>query len=450
MSMNIVQIILELLSGNVMSKLSSLIGENEAKTKSAVGAAVPALLSGLSNLASNEQGAQKLASALGKLDMGSINNLSSMLSGGSAENLAEHGGSLLTSLLGGNTVSGVTNALAGYAGLGGGVSKSLLSYLAPLVLGGIAKQFAGKAINAQGLMNLFSSQKANIANAIPSGLSLADVPGLETARSTAKAAYGSTKEAVASPATSVLPWLLGLAALALLLYFFWQRTSTALPDATELTKDVTGTFSSLTNTLTGIKDVASAEAAIPALAQLGNKTDDMRALMDQLPAAAKTTITTLIKSSLGKLGDQISTVLMIPGVGEKLRPALEQVVGKLTNLGGLTPAEFALPSPQVTDFGSRLSAILASLTESLTGVKDAASADAALPRLQELNQQLGTTMGEWNTLPSAGRATIGSVMKSPLASLTQLVTRVLAIAGVGERIKPIADEIVRKLTAIGG
>jgi hypothetical protein len=450
MSMNIVQIILDLLSGNVMSKLSSLIGENEAKTKSAVGAAVPALLSGLSNLASSEQGAQKLASALGKLDAGSISNLSSMLSGGSAESLAEQGGSLLTSLLGGTATTGLTSALGRFSGLGGGVSKSLVSYLAPLVLGGIAKQFAGKALNAQSLMNLFSSQKANIADAIPSGLSLADIPGLETARSTAKAAYGSTKEAVTSPAKSVLPWVLGLAALAALLFFIWQRMPSQSPEVAQLTKDVSRTFSSLTDTLSGIKDLASAEAAVPALTDLGTKLDGMQAVMDKLPAAAKSTITALIKPGLDKLVDKFSTVLMIPGAGATLRPALEGVVGKLTNLGGLTPEEFALPSPQVTGIGSSLSAILASLTESLTSVKDATSSDAALPKLEELNGQLGTTMTEMDNLSGTEKATISSVLKSAISSLTKLVTKVLAIAGVGDRIKPVVDEILRKLTTIGG
>jgi hypothetical protein len=448
--MNIVQTILNLLSGNLMDKLSSLIGESESTTESAVSAAVPSLLSALSGLASTEQGAQKLAGAMGKLDPGSISNLGNLLTAGSPASVAEQGGSLLASLLGGNAVTGLTSALARYTGLGGGAAKGLLSYLGPLVLGAIAKQFVGKALNAQTLMNLFSSQKANIVNAIPSGLSLADIPGLEPARTavhTAYGPYGAGKHAAAAPARSILPWVLGAAALAALLYILWPKAQ--LPEVAQLTKDVNGTFTSLTSTLSGIKDVASAEAAMPALTELSSKLNGMQAAMDKLPATARSAVTELIKPGLEKLRDQFNRVLMIPGVAGSIRPSIEGIVGKLTNLGGLKPGDFALPSPQVTGIGSSLSALVASLNETLGGVKDPASADAALPKLKELNSQLDSTLGDLDRLPSASKATIGSVLKSALQSLTALVSRVLSIAGIGDQVKPVADDIARKLATIG-
>ena len=113
--MNLVQLIKDQLLGAGLGKLSALLGESEAKTESAVGAAVPALLAGLSSLASSHEGAQKLTSALGKFDAGSLSNLGNMLSG-QAGAVAGRGGSLLGSLFGGNVLSGITNALSRFAG----------------------------------------------------------------------------------------------------------------------------------------------------------------------------------------------------------------------------------------------------------------------------------------------------------------------------------------------
>src|SRR5208337_1174494 len=66
--MNIVDVIKSQLSGEVIAKLSSLVGESEDKTKAAVvGAAVPGLLSVLASLATSG-GADKLINALKQVD----------------------------------------------------------------------------------------------------------------------------------------------------------------------------------------------------------------------------------------------------------------------------------------------------------------------------------------------------------------------------------------------
>ena len=54
--MNLVQTITDQALSGGFGKLTSLLGGNEAKTQSAVGAAVPALLSGFSSLASTGEG----------------------------------------------------------------------------------------------------------------------------------------------------------------------------------------------------------------------------------------------------------------------------------------------------------------------------------------------------------------------------------------------------------
>ncbi len=450
--MNIVQLILDLLSGNGFGKLAGLLGESETKTRSAAQAAVPALLGALSKLASSGDGAQKVISALRHVDPEVVANPGSVFAD-SAETVAEKGGSILGSLFSGNTISAIVNALSRLAGTSSGSTKSLLSYLAPLILGMIAKQFAGRSITPQGLTDLFTSQQNNITNALPSGLSPSDIPGLApaphgTSRSAGSPTYGQTKES-----RSAFPWwILPLALLALVggLYLLWNLTRPSVPtvpDVTTVTKDLTGNFTALTETLNGIKDAASAEKALPRLTELAGKLEGMKALVDKLPDAGKAKVVELLKSNMGTLGDQFSRVLMLPGVTDKLRPALEGIVTKVASLGGLPAGQFALPSVEVTRLGSEVSDALSSLTKSLTGVKDAASAEAALPELSKINAQLDTTKSAWDKLPESGRATIGSVLKSALASLRALVEKVLAFAGVDEKIGQVVKQIMAKLPA---
>src|SRR6516162_7219582 len=314
--MNLVEQIKSLLSEGLIHKLSSLLGANEGATKTALGAAVPALLSALSNLASSGGGIQKLVSALGKLDAGSLGNMLSDQPGA----VLEQGSNILHSLFGNSTISGIVNALARYAGLGPGVVQKLLGYLTPLVLGAIASRFAGRAVNAQGLANMLAEEKTHIANALPSGFSLDEVPGLAPARHTVPAVH--------EPAPSQPVWLwslLPLLALGLLTVFLFRscsptptpsttttvRSSTELTthstvsDAARLSTDFTSNFASLTGALGNIKDAASAEAAVPKLREFSDKLAGMKDMVDKLPEAAKTKFTDLLKADFGKLQDQL-------------------------------------------------------------------------------------------------------------------------------------------------
>jgi hypothetical protein len=137
--MNIVDLISSQLSGDVLGKLGGLIGADDSQTKSATSAAVPALLNVFSKLASTNSGADQLAKAMGGLDLGMLGNLAGALGGSQASGLGSLGGNLLGSLLGGggggNNLSSLVGALASFAGMQPGIMKTLLTYLAPIVLG---------------------------------------------------------------------------------------------------------------------------------------------------------------------------------------------------------------------------------------------------------------------------------------------------------------------------
>jgi hypothetical protein len=355
--MNLVELVKSQLTPDLLGKLAGQVGGSESQAKSAVGAAVPALLSALAGSASQAGGAQKLLSALSGLG-----SMGDMLSGASLEK----GTGLLGSLLGGSTLSGIVSTLAKFSGLGGDSTSKLLGYLMPMVLGGVMSSFKGKTPDAAGLMNLFSENKSAIANAIPSGLSLANIPGLTNASEAVRSAAGTAGrtagraadtvgDAASSPLKYLLP-LLGLAALGGLWWFFNQAPADKAPvvqapavaapevpevampsipaEAVKLGGDLSGWFTSLNDSLGGIKDVATAEAALPKLKDAVSQLDSAKSVFDTLPAAGKSSVLSLVTSKLGSIKDLIAKVASIPGVGDLVKPFTDPILKTLTAMGG--------------------------------------------------------------------------------------------------------------------
>jgi hypothetical protein len=446
--MNLVETIKnQLFSDGHLFRLSSLIGATENATKSAVGAAVPSLLTALSHVTSSGgSGAQNLVSALGDLDSGAMSKAAHMLSG-HAESVLEQGNGLLSSLFSGSTVSGIVNAISKFSGIGGAAVQKLLGYLMPMVLGAIAGRFAGKAASAQALTSMLADQNASIANALPSGFSLKDVPGLASVGSAARGAV----EAAPSAASSLLKWALPVAALAAIAFVAWwffhqpgqpPPLNVPAPDVSRLTTDLTGDFKSLTDTFADIKDAASAGAAVPKLTEINRRLDELKAMAEKLPAAERGKITELIKPSLAKLEEQFAKLQWIPGVSD-IQPTVDGVMDKLASLGGL-------PAPQLPQVNGELAGAFSSLTDSLKGIKDAATAEAALPELTKINGKLDHAKASMDKLPTEGKATIISLLKPALVNLKELTDKVLAMAGVSEKIKPVIDGITGKLSALVG
>jgi hypothetical protein len=344
-NMNIVDVIKEQISGELLGKLASALGSNEATTTKAVSGAVPTILSVLANLASSAGGADKLISSLRRVDAGAVGNVIDSLRSGNTKAVEEKGGDLLGSLLGGGSLASIVNIISQFAGLGSGSTKSLLSLLAPLVLGAIANHFKTAALNPHALTSFFEDQKSNITRAMPAGLSIPNLQGLTSAARDQAAA-----------ASSALPaWLLPLVAvgaLALLGWWFLSQQQPAqpevappgpvadrpappiknvpVPDSPDFVRELTNVYSTATETLAKVKDVATAEAAVPDLKGLVSTLDTIKPLYEKLPDSAKSAVAALQSKNLGSLKDLIAKVLAITGVGEKLKPILDDVVAKLS------------------------------------------------------------------------------------------------------------------------
>ena len=171
MATNLVSEIAEVLSPAIVSRIASALGLNQTSTQKAIAGGAPALLAALISYVSKPQGATKLAEVVKKQEPGMLSSLASVIGEPGQKALIDQGASVLTSLVGGKTVSALSEAVGQYAGVTGSGSKSLLGLLGPVVLGVLGKEARDRGLDASGLANLLTSQKNNVSAAMPAGIS---------------------------------------------------------------------------------------------------------------------------------------------------------------------------------------------------------------------------------------------------------------------------------------
>ena len=109
-------------------------------------------------------------------------------------------------------------------------------------------------------------------------------------------------------------------------------------------------------------------------------------------------------------------------------------------------------APKITagsqDVGAQLGSVVEGLRGTLSGLKDEASAKAALPRLQDTAKQLETINGLRGGLPADGKSALAGYAGSLLPLLRPLIEKALATAGVGAIAKPVLDQILNRIEAM--
>ena len=366
MAQNLIDLLERLLGTNdVLSRLGSLIGLSPGNTEAAIGAAVPAILAGLTGLAQKPEGRDRLAALIQGQDTSVLDNVAGALSGGREQSLIDSGRGVLASLFGAGNFDGLAGALGRSTGLNRSSAGSLLGALAPVVLGALGREQRAQGLDAQGLARLLTSQKDGIVKALPAGLASALGPsglldGVADRLGEGVSAAARTGQATAAAATrpasvtttptpprssSLLPWLIGIAALLALAWAAYHYLNRGEPvrEATQvgqpapnlmvgdvdLGRQVTDAFTNTTTALNGVTDAASAEAALPKLNEINDSLTKLGGLADQLPAAGKSALAALVSGSLPNLEALITKVTGIPGVGAVIKPVTDSVLGKL-------------------------------------------------------------------------------------------------------------------------
>ena len=362
MATNIVSLVMQYLTPDMVGRIASAFGFDRNKVQSAVDAAVPGLLAAFNDVTTQPGGAQKLADAA-RQQVGSLGNFGSVLAAGGQSSLLEKGSQMLSSLVGGQSQNALSDAISKFTGLGQNASGSLLGMLAPVVMGAIAHhQGTTGGLDANSITRLFASQKNNIAAALPAGFgnllsgtgllnSLGDAArtattaGSDAARAAASTArmVDQTGQRAASAAASSnwLYWLLPLAAAAVLLVYFAARPNDqtapqgmsqaqTVAVGTDIGKQLTSNISNVRTTLDGVTDVATAQAALPKLQEATAQIDKTGGQAAQLSADERKQIAGLVNPLMPAFNQVCDRVLAIPGVAQVLKPSVDSLKAKLT------------------------------------------------------------------------------------------------------------------------
>ncbi len=373
-SENIVNLVKDQIGDQVLEQIKSVLGSEGPKASTALGSVVPALLSGVTNMAGDSKGAETLFKAVGDQDDSILDNMGALLRDGQGSSVVEQGGNLLGSLFGSSGTDKLGNVLSAFTGVSRGGSNSLMGIVAPLVLGVIKRKFMGGVSNSAGLAGLLQSQKPQINAAMPAGLSdQLQASGFLSSINSSSADHGvqatgdlrqaansvqQTARTEVETASSWKKYLLPIAGLAILAWgamqFFGGSSSDvadtangAATTATDAATDAVGSvdvdavgsqltdmFGGATDALSGITDTASAEAAVPALEGVGESLGGLTGMIDQVPEAARGPLVSIISNGVAALQPLIETASAIPGVGAIIEPIVGPIMETLNGLAG--------------------------------------------------------------------------------------------------------------------
>jgi Bacterial protein of unknown function (DUF937) len=367
MATNLVSLIMNFLTPDMIGRIASALGLDRNDTSSAIDAGVPALMAALAGVATNPGGPQKLADAA-KQEVSTLDKFAGMLGTATqTTSITERGSRMLSSLLGNRDQTALESAVGKFSGLGSSAGGSILGALAPVVMGAIAQQQGPRGLDGSSIANLLSGQKDNIVDALPSGFGkllggtgLLDSLG-DSAKRAAMAGGEATRAAAASVARTIddtrrsgvetvststnwLMWLIpALAIAALLIYLLGRPTEQVVqPGVTpvqslnvggiDLGKQVTDSISSLRTTLGGITDPVTAQAALPKLQAATAQIDKVSGMVGQLSDTQRRTLSGVVSPLMSTLNPLFERVLAIPGVAEIVKPTIDLLKTKLATL----------------------------------------------------------------------------------------------------------------------
>lgn len=366
--MNIVSLVMNYLTPDLIAKIASALGLDRSLAQKAIGAAVPSVLAGLTALGSKPEGARQLANAIGKQDTGLLQGFAGMLGGAKQGELISGGTSALSGLLGGGALGSLTGAIAKFSGVGEGASKSLIGLLGPIVLGQLGKEKASGNLDANGLASLLDGQKKNISAAMPNGFAellkgttLLDAvsggqangpPQVRTVDTAARnattggagAPFGQPSRPVGSIWAQWPLWLLAALSAGLFHWYFLgdgqQLRQVSLAPAVrpvmagdvDVGRQTAAAADQLAITLRGIRDAASAQAALPRLQELAGQLNCINDLAARMPADGRRSLAQYLASFMPTLRPLLTSVQAIPGLPDGVRTALSAIATRLDGL----------------------------------------------------------------------------------------------------------------------
>jgi hypothetical protein len=129
-------------------------------------------------------------------------------------------------------------------------------------------------------------------------------------------------------------------------------------------------------------------------------------------------------------------------VAEMSRPAATQPA---TGTVGMAPSDMTIGG---VNLANQVHSSIGTLSSVLPTITDAASAQAALPKLREATAQLSDVSNLATKLTPEGKSALARLIAAATPAINQMCDKVLATPGVGDVAKPAIDELRGKLDTL--
>jgi len=111
-----------------------------------------------------------------------------------------------------------------------------------------------------------------------------------------------------------------------------KATADMTVDGVNLASQFNSSINSLKSALSGITDVAGAQAALPKINELTAQLNDIKTRAAKLPPEGRSELVKLIVAATPAINQICMTVLAVPGVGPVAKPAIDDLRAKLDDL----------------------------------------------------------------------------------------------------------------------
>lgn len=327
MAIDIMQMIKDKISKEVMEAIGGVLGTDEPTTRKAVDGALPPLMGGVIRQSAEPEGRDVIFRDVEAQDDSILDDLPGVLAGG-AKGLLETGMSLIQKIFGSKLVV-LLPLLARLFGLNKNSAGSLMAILGPILMSVLSKEKNANGLDASGLASMLDSQRDYVDKAIH--------PELKKELDYEGTAAKTQDEGMPG---WVLP-LLGAAVVALLAFLLWPKGEAAdevdrdpvgveLPTAEAATATVESAMSKINDTIDGITDEESARSAAD---ELKSPVDSITGLLGkELPEPMMAKLVEVMRPAFEKLEGLLETAYKIPGVQEIVEPILQPLLEKLNEV----------------------------------------------------------------------------------------------------------------------
>ena len=390
--MNILPLVMQYFGPVIMNKIAGSLGINSTLAQRAIAYAAPAILAGIIGKVSQPGGARALSDMIAKQDPSVLGKLGEMIGTGRQASVVEQGTSALGSLLGNSTLGSLAGALSKQAGLGVGASNTLLGLMGPAILGTLGNEQKKAGLDAAALGSALIAQKKQVSDAIPADLAklLAGTGLLDAVQGKPIDQNGKTAQVAPRPTTMTTASTI---------------TSSSRPTTPASTAPIASVHHHHHHFSWWPWILAIAAASGLWWSVFGHKvTESHETTMIPVNVAPSTTLAT-------------------------------------------TPA----PMPAVlanTDVGRQIGPVIDDMKKAVLGVRDVATAQAALPRVQDVAarlEKLNKTAAELN--PDARKA-LATWVGSQQGLIKTAIANVVALPGVGAVLKPVLEQMQARIEGL--